>query len=84
MNKTLQVTADLIKNTHINIDFTLIEIGAVQVSTEKEPFYELLDHFPSSKIIGFEIDKEICNEILLVENEANSVFIEFSIGISCV
>ena len=65
MNKTLQVTADLIKNTHINIDFTLIEIGAVQVSTEKEPFYELLDHFPSSKIIGFEIDKEICNEMNL-------------------
>ena len=63
MNKTLQVTADLIKNTNINIDFTLIEIGAVQISTEKEPFYELLDHFPSSKVIGFEIDKEICNEM---------------------
>ena len=65
MNKILQVTVDLIKNNNIDINFTLIEIGAVQLSTEKEPFYELLDHFPSSKIIGFEIDKEICTEMNL-------------------
>jgi FkbM family methyltransferase len=65
MNKNLQVTVDLIKNTNIDIDFTLIEIGAVQLSTEKEPFYELLDHFPSSKIVGFEIDEEVCNKMNL-------------------
>jgi FkbM family methyltransferase len=65
MNKILQVTVDLIKNTNIDVNFTLIEIGAVQLSTEKEPFYQLLDHFPSSKIIGFEIDKETCSEMNL-------------------
>jgi FkbM family methyltransferase len=63
MNKILQVTIDLIKNTNINIDFTFVEIGALQISTKKEPFYELLDHFPSSKVIGFEIDEKTCNEM---------------------
>ena len=36
-------------------------MGAVQLSKDKiEPFYQLLDYFPSSKIIGFEIDNDLC------------------------
>jgi FkbM family methyltransferase len=65
MNKILQVTVDIVKNSNIDINFILIEVGAVQLSTEKEPFYQLLDHFPSSNIFGFEIDEEICSKMNL-------------------
>lgn len=65
MNKILQVTIDVVKNFGIDIKFTLIEIGARQVGKNKEPFYQLLDHFPSSKIIGFEIDEKTCNQMNL-------------------
>lgn len=61
MNKIFQITTELIKSTNIDIKFKLIEIGARQLSIKREPFYKLLDHFPSSKIIGFEIDEETCN-----------------------
>jgi FkbM family methyltransferase len=61
-NKMLEVTVEVIKQINIDISFTLLEVGAVQLSEKKEPFYELLDYFPSSKIIGFEIEKEICDD----------------------
>jgi len=63
MNKILQTTIDVVKIIDINIQFLLIEIGARQVSQNREPFYQLLDHFPLSKIIGFEIDEETCNKM---------------------
>ena len=60
-NIFLEGTAEVIKKTDIDINFTLIEVGAVQVHHDEiEPFYQLLDHFPSSKIIGFEIDEDVC------------------------
>jgi hypothetical protein len=46
MNKILQTTIDVVKKIDINIQFLLIEIGARQVSQNREPFYQLLDHFP--------------------------------------
>ena len=62
-NKMLEATADVIKQLDLDISFTLLEVGAVQLSKdEKEPFYELLDYFPSSKVIGFEIEEDVCNQ----------------------
>jgi len=55
MNKPLLELVEFIKKTNIDINFKIIEIGALQIQDQKEPFYELLDYFPSSKIIGFEI-----------------------------
>ena len=63
MNKALNVLAEYIKLADIKINFTIIEIGAVQIQNEKEPFYELLDYFPASKIIGFEIEKAVCEKM---------------------
>ena len=63
MNKALHTLVGHIKQTNININFTIIEVGALQIQTKKEPFYELLDYFPSSKIIGFEIEKEVCEKM---------------------
>jgi FkbM family methyltransferase len=63
MNETLKKLVDIIDQRKIDLKFKLLEIGAVQVKDSKEPFYELLDYFPASKIIGFEIEKEVCDKM---------------------
>ena len=63
MNNALNLLVEFIKQTGINISFTIIEIGALKLNKEKESFYELLDYFPSSKIIGFEIEKDVCEKM---------------------
>ena len=64
MNDGTKKLLEIIKKNKIDCKFTIIEIGAIEVS-KKEPFYELLDHFPSSKIIGFEIEEEVCDQMNL-------------------
>lgn len=63
MNKPLFELVEFIKKTNIDLNFKIIEIGALPVENKKEPFYELLDYFPSSKIIGFEIDQQVCEKM---------------------
>ena len=63
MNKPLSTLVEFVKERNINLNFNIIEIGALQVQDKKEPFYELLDYFPSTKIIGFEIEKEVCDKM---------------------
>ena len=63
MNKPLLELVNIIKKTNIDFSFKIIEIGALQIQDQKEPFYELLDYFPSTKIIGFEIDKHVCEKM---------------------
>ena len=63
MNNALNLLVEFIKQTGTNISFTIIEIGALKLNKEKESFYELLDYFPSSKIIGFEIEKDVCEKM---------------------
>ena len=63
MNKALSILAQFVKQTNIKCSFKIVEIGALQLKDQKEPFYELLDHFPSSKIFGFEVEKEVCEQM---------------------
>ena len=63
MNIALSVLAELIKQNNIVFSFKIIEVGALKIQDKDEPFYELLDYFPSSKIIGFEIEKEVCEKM---------------------
>ena len=53
----------LLKQSNISLNFKIIEVGALKIQDQDEPFYELLDYFPSTKIIGFEIEKEICEKM---------------------
>ena len=62
MNDASKKLFEIIKKNKINLKFKIIEIGAVQLS-KKEPFYEILEHFPNSKIIGFEIENEVCDKM---------------------
>lgn len=63
MNKNLSKLVEVIKESKIDIAFTFIEIGALKAHNSKEHFYELLDYYKSSKIIGFEIEKEVCDKM---------------------
>ena len=56
MDNAIFKLSEIIKKNKINLSFNIIEIGAVKLDSQQEPFYQLLDIFPSSKIIGFELD----------------------------
>jgi len=54
---------EIIKEVADNLSFTILEIGAVPLEGQVEPFHNLLDIFPGSKIIAFEIDKNLCEQL---------------------
>ena len=45
------------------LSFTLLEIGAVPIKGEIEPFHQLTEIFPGSRVIGFEVDEQVCNDL---------------------
>tara|TARA_B100000989_G_C19479824_1_gene444625 strand:+ start:66 stop:935 length:870 start_codon:yes stop_codon:yes gene_type:complete len=63
MNEALSILVETLKQNNISLNFKIIEVGALKIQDQDEPFYELLDYFPSTKIIGFEIEKEICEKM---------------------
>ena len=63
MNKAIKDLIDTIKQVKNNLEFSIIEVGSLKVEDSKDPYYELLDYFPSSKIFGFEIEKETCEKM---------------------
>ena len=79
MNYNLNKLCEIIKQSNIELNFNIVEIGALRQVGKNEPFYELLDHFPSSKIIGFELDKEVCEKMNLEAREGVKYF-PYAIG----
>lgn len=63
MNLLLRSLVNTTKTINGDIKFTLIEVGAARYVKSKEPFYELLDYFPSSEIIGFEVNPDTCDRM---------------------
>jgi len=63
MKNPIQILSDIIKKNKIDLSFNIIEIGAVKIEGSQEPFYQLLEYFPSSKIIGFELEEEVCKKM---------------------
>lgn len=45
------------------LSFTILEIGAAPSEDQPEPAHHLLEIFPGSKIIAFEIDAQLCEEL---------------------
>ncbi len=45
------------------LSFTCLEIGALPLEGQTEPFHQLLDFFPQSKIIAFEVDEHLCQQL---------------------
>jgi FkbM family methyltransferase len=60
---SLNGLATIITQQHRPLTFTLIEIGARPVEGQQEPFHAILDAFPGSRVVAFELDEELCAEL---------------------
>ncbi len=55
--------AQVVLETHPRLSFTVLEVGALPVEGQTEPSHQLLDAFPGSSIIAFELDRQLCAEL---------------------
>ncbi len=62
-NNYIKIIADLVLEQDDSVTFTILEIGAVPLEGAPEPFHQLLDFFPGSQIIAFEVDEELCESL---------------------
>jgi FkbM family methyltransferase len=61
--KTFNKLAQLVRSLEPDLVFTVLEVGARPISNEQEPFYNLLQLFPGSRILAFEVDEALCREL---------------------
>jgi len=53
----------IIKQVRPELTLTILDIGAVPIAGQEEKAYGLVRDFPGSRIIGFEVDPEVCDRI---------------------
>jgi len=63
MNDDLSALGKIIRETYGPLAFTVLEIGARPLEGQTESFHQLLDVFPGSQILAFEIDEKLCTEL---------------------
>ncbi len=63
MKDQIEKLVEIIRKNNVNCKFNLIEVGAAKLGKNEERFYKILDFFPDSNIIGFEIEKEVCDKM---------------------
>jgi FkbM family methyltransferase len=68
VNMVLELSK-LIQRVEPELKFTIMEIGALPLGESPEPFYSLIDYFPKSKIIAFEVDQMLCDDLNSKANE---------------
>src|SRR5438132_14207280 len=56
------LSAILKANGH-DLAFNVLDIGALPLEGETEPYHQLLAAFPSSRLSGFELDARLCAEV---------------------
>jgi len=61
--KKIKAVGEIIKKVEPALSFTILEIGALPAKEKKEPFQQLLDIFPGSQILAFEVDQWVCDEL---------------------
>jgi len=59
--ENLDALGQLITEVAPPVTFRIMEIGAAQITGQPEPFYQLLELFPGSEIIAFEVDDRMCD-----------------------
>ena len=61
--KRIKAVGEIVRQAESALSFTILEIGALPVEGQREPFHLLLDIFPESQIMAFEVDKELCEQL---------------------
>ena len=57
----LESLAVLVLGQDPTLRFTVLEVGALPLESQQaEPFYQLIDLFPGSRVIGFELEAAVC------------------------
>ena len=69
----INALAELILKHENSITFTILEIGGVPLGDKPEPFHQLLDLFPGSRVLAFEVDRALCEKL----NKTSRPGIEF-------
>lgn len=59
----ITVLTNLARELSPNLIFTMLEVGAVPLGGQSEPFHGLLDAFPGSRIYAFEVDELLCKDL---------------------
>jgi FkbM family methyltransferase len=59
----VKALAEIVRHVSDSLAFTLLEIGAVPLEGNPEPFHVLLDSFPGSQVIAFEVDVTLCDDL---------------------
>jgi FkbM family methyltransferase len=59
----LKQLARVVLEAQPQLAFTTLEIGALPLEGQGEPAHQLLDAFPGSRVIAFELDKQLCAEL---------------------
>ncbi len=70
---TIEPLCEIIQKISPSLSFTCVEVGAFPLNGEDERFYSLIDFFPESQVIAFELDKEVCDEL----NEKSDLNIKY-------
>ena len=55
--------ADLLKANGHELALNLLDVGAVPLDSEPEPYQRLLATFPSSRLDAFELDAALCEKL---------------------
>ena len=63
LENNIKILGEIVREVESTLSFTILEIGAVPLEGKAEPFHQLLDIFPESRIIAFEIDGKLCAEL---------------------
>ena len=79
MRQSLLSLLDFTNQLKLNLVFKIIEVGAQKINNHNEPFYDLIENFPGSKLIGFEPDETTCEKLNLVAKEGFKYF-PFALG----
>jgi len=61
--KKVGMLAALLKANHLSPRFMAVEVGARALETSPEPFHTLLDSFPGSRNLAFEVDESLCEKL---------------------
>ena len=72
----LNSLAQLVNSVHSGVAFTILEIGALPLGGEKEPFHRLVELFPGSRIIAIELEEKLCEELNRTAPQGISYFPE--------
>lgn len=59
----LESLTKIVNSVDAEITFKIVEVGALQIAGDSEPFYKLVDLFPGSEIVGFEPDATLCEQM---------------------